>query len=82
MSSAPIGLVELSSSDCTVRVKRDANSNYMHQQLDAGDHQIDQVVPAASDEGSELVVDQLSRGGKNTLYRDILPVFVELLKCK
>ena len=82
VSSAPIGLVELSSSDCTVRVKRDANSNYMHQQLDAGDHQIDQVVPAASDEGSELVVDQLSRGGKNTLYRDILPVFVELLKCK
>jgi len=81
-ASAQIGLVELSSADCTVRVLRNAGSAYQHQQLDAGDHQIDRLMPAASDEACELVGDQLSRGGKNTLYRTMMPMFLELLSCK
>ncbi|BDS08601.1 hypothetical protein NT6N_36410 [Oceaniferula spumae] len=80
-SSAPIGLVELSSSDCSVRVRRDADSAYCNQQLDAGEHQLDRLIPAASDDPSELVADQLSRGGKNTLYRTMMPTFLELLSC-
>jgi len=80
-ASSPIGLVELSSADCSVRVLRDSGSAYLHQQLDAGDHQIDRLIPSASDDASELVVDQLARGGKNTLYRTMLPVFLDLLSC-
>ena len=80
-SAATIGLIELSSTDCSVRVSRDAGSTYMHQQLDVGEHKIDRLIPAPSDDASELVVDQLSRGGKNTLYRTILPVYLDLLKC-
>ncbi len=79
-SSATLGLVELSSADCVVRVSREVGSAYMHQQLEAGAHQIDRLVPAASDDASELVADQLSRGGKNTLYRTMLPVYLDLLK--
>ena len=82
LSSPPIGLIELSSPGCLVKVQREVNSSYIHQQLDTGEHQIDRLIPAASDEASELVVDQLSRGGKNTLYRSILPVFLEFLKCR
>lgn len=81
-SSAPIGLVEMSSSSCSVRVLRESGSAYLHQQLEAGEHQIDRLIPAASDDSAELVVDQLARGGKNTLYRTMLPVFLELLSCK
>ncbi|MBK1830557.1 glucose-6-phosphate dehydrogenase assembly protein OpcA [Verrucomicrobiaceae bacterium R5-34] len=81
-SSAQIGLVELSGADCTVRVLRNAGSSYQHQQLEAGDHQIDQLMPAASTDACELVADQLSRGGKNTLYRTMMPLFLDLLACQ
>lgn len=78
-SSAPVGIVEISSPDCTVRVSRDAGSAYLHQELHAGDHHITTHTPANKDASSELVMDQLSRGGKNTLYRAILPDFIDLL---
>lgn len=78
-AGAPIGLVELSGSACTVRVSREVDSPYLHQQLDAGQHQIDRCTPATSDDSADLVIDQLSRGGKNTLYRKIIPVFLNLI---
>lgn len=81
-TSAAVGLVELSSSDCVVKVFRESDSAYMHQQLEAGGHRIDRLIPSASDDAAELVGDQLARGGKNTLYRTILPVYLDLLKCR
>jgi len=79
-AGAPIGLIELSSSDCAVRVSREVDSPYLHQQLDAGQHQIDRCTPATSDDSADLVINQLSRGGKNTLYRKIIPVFLNLIE--
>jgi glucose-6-phosphate dehydrogenase assembly protein OpcA len=78
-AGAPIGLIELSGDACTVRVSREVDSPYLHQQLDAGQHQIDRCTPATSDDSADLVIDQLSRGGKNTLYRKIIPVFLNLI---
>ena len=78
-ASAPVGLVEISSPDCTVRVSREAGSAYIFQELHAGDHHISSHTPANKDEPAELLKDQLSRGGKNTLYRSMLPAFIELL---
>lgn len=78
-AGAPIGCVELSGPDCVVRVLREPGAASMHQQLEAGNHRIDRLIPSASDEASELVADQLARGGKNTLYRSILPLFYEFL---
>lgn len=78
-AGAPIGLIELSCAECTVRVSRDAGSPYLHQQLDAGIHQIDRCTPANQDDAAALVMDQLSRGGKNSLYRRMMPVFLDLL---
>lgn len=82
VSSAPVGLIELKSSDCSVRVERETGSSHIHQQLEAGDHRIDRLIPSGSDDACELVADQLSRGGKNTLYRTMLPGFLDLLKCR
>ncbi|MBT8037932.1 MAG: glucose-6-phosphate dehydrogenase assembly protein OpcA [Verrucomicrobiae bacterium] len=78
-AAPPIGLIEFSCADCTVRVSRDAGSPYLHQQLDAGDHQIDRCTPANEDDAAALVMNHLSRGGKNSLYRSMMPVFLQLL---
>ena len=78
-SSAPIGHVELASPSCAVSISRDKGSAYIHQKLDAGDHQINSHTPAGKDSPADLVMDQLSRGGKNTLYRTMLPEFVKLI---
>lgn len=78
-AGAPISLVELSSSDCLVSVSREVDAPYLHQQLEVGAHRIDRCMPANSDDAAELVMNQLSRGGKNTLYRSMMPTFLELL---
>ena len=77
--SAPIGLIEFESAECKVRVTREAGSPHLHQQLDAGVHQINRCTPANSDDSAELVMNQLSRGGKNSLYRKMMPVFLGFL---
>lgn len=79
-AGAPIGHVELSCAGCMVKVTREVDSPYLHQHLDAGNHQINHCTPAASDSSAELVMSQLSRGGKNTLYVKMMPVFLELLR--
>ncbi len=78
-SSAPVGALEVSSPECVVKVCREAGSGYLHQELQAGDYQLSTHTPANKDEPSELVIDQLSRGGKNTLYSTMLPAFIDLL---
>lgn len=78
-SSAPLALIEFQSPECEVRVTREAGSPYLHQELSAGIHQIDRCTPANSDDSAELVMNQLSKGGKNTLYREMMPAFFELL---
>lgn len=77
--SAPIGLVEMASPHCTVRVTREAGAAHLHQQLEAGEKRINRCTPANNDDPAELVMNQLSRGGKNTLYRSMMPTFLELL---
>lgn len=78
-NTAPISLVKLSAPECQVSVSREKGSPYLQQKLDAGNHQIDRCTPANSDDAAELVMNQLSRGGKNTLYRTMMPTFLELL---
>lgn len=78
--SAPIGMVEFKSEGCEVRVTREPGSPYIRQELNAGAHQIDRCAPANSDDTAELVMNQLSRGGNNSLYRAMLPDFLGLLR--
>ncbi|MFK7910756.1 MAG: glucose-6-phosphate dehydrogenase assembly protein OpcA [Akkermansiaceae bacterium] len=78
-TSAPIGCVEILSPNCTVKVSRDAGSPYLQQLLEVGCHRIERSTPAGGDTSAELFMDQLSRGGKNTLYRMMMPTFLGFL---
>jgi hypothetical protein len=47
--------------------------------LRVGDHITDTLAPAGADDSGALIGEQLARGGKNSLYRKVLPKFRELL---
>ncbi|MGJ8657203.1 MAG: glucose-6-phosphate dehydrogenase assembly protein OpcA [Akkermansiaceae bacterium] len=78
--SAAIGKIEIIADGVTMCVSREAGSKYLHHQLDCGKHSLDLHGPADSDSCPELVTDQLSRGGKNSLFKKVLPTFLSLLK--
>ncbi len=78
-SSAPIGLVEMTSPNCSVRVSRSAGSPHIHQRLSVNGHVIERCTPAGEDDVSELLIGQLSMGGKHSLYQMMLPMFLTFL---
>lgn len=77
--SAPLGLVELSSAKTTVRVSRETSSAYLLREIESGDYKASSLSPADPDASERLVACQLSRGGKNSLFLKIFPVFLKLL---
>lgn len=79
---APLGLVEISAPGCKVAVQRDPKAIYLQQRLECPGHLVSQSGPADADSDSGLVADQLSRGGKNSLFRKVLPAFLELLAAR
>jgi glucose-6-phosphate dehydrogenase assembly protein OpcA len=76
--SAPIGLVELSSASTVVRVSREKGSAHLLREIESGDYKVSSLSPADPEAPQDLVAQQLSRGGKNSLFIKILPVFLEL----
>ncbi|QTN32795.1 glucose-6-phosphate dehydrogenase assembly protein OpcA [Akkermansiaceae bacterium] len=78
-NSAPIGLVELSSGATTVRVSREKGSTHLLREINCGDYHVSSLSPADPEAPADLVAQQLARGGKNSLFLKILPVFLELL---
>ena len=78
-SSAPLGLVELSAGETTVRVSREKGSTHLLREIVSGAYHVSSLSPADPEEPADLVAQQLSRGGKNSLFLKVLPVFLELL---
>jgi glucose-6-phosphate dehydrogenase assembly protein OpcA len=78
-SSAPLGLVELGSGDTKVRISCDKGSAHLHREIESGDYKISALSPADPEPAADLVAEQLSRGGKNSLFLKILPLFLELV---
>jgi len=79
-SSAPLGSLVIAGGGIRLRVWRDPGNGHLFHQLEAGETRLDGVSPADSDEDVDLIGDQLARGGKNSLYRRMLPRFLELLR--
>jgi len=79
--SAPLGRIEVVSDSVTISVSGEAGAKYLHHQLVCSEskHEIDIHGPADSDVIADLLADQLSRGGKNSLFKRVLPTFMELL---
>lgn len=78
-SSAPLGLVELSSGTTTVRVSHEKGVAHVLREIESGDYRVSSLSPADPEAPADLVAQQLSRGGKNSLFLKVLPVFLELL---
>ncbi len=78
-ASAPIGCVHLRAGDVSVCVSREAGSTHVLRQLETPGHTVSSMSPADPDSSAHLVAQQLARGGKNSLYRKILPRFRSML---
>jgi len=76
---APVASVEIISPSVKLAVSRKPGGKTLHHQLISDGHSLDVHGIADSDKPAELVADQLSRGGKNSLFRRILPSFIELI---
>lgn len=77
---APISRLEISAPECLVSVWRDSEEDLLHQRLACPGHELCLRGPADPLASADLVADQLSRGGKNGLFRKTWPLFVELLR--
>jgi len=77
---APLALLSITAPECEVRVSREKGNAHLCQSICAGGHCVNFSGPADSDEPEGLVSSQLSRGGKNSLFLEILPQFMELLE--
>ena len=77
--SAPVGMMEFIAPGLELRVTRDTGSPYIRQELHAGEHRFERCTPSNSDDSAELVMNQLSRGGNNSLYCAMMPEFLSLL---
>jgi glucose-6-phosphate dehydrogenase assembly protein OpcA len=78
-ASAPLGLFELSSAKTTVRISREKGSAHLLREIEAGDYKVRSLSPADPIDSENLVAQQLSRGGKNSLFLKILPTFLKLI---
>jgi glucose-6-phosphate dehydrogenase assembly protein OpcA len=77
---APIAELLIAAPDCSVRISREVGNHHLCQSICAHDHCLDFSGPADSDQPEGLVASQLSRGGKNSLFLQVLPQFLELLE--
>jgi len=77
--SAPLSLVELSAGKTIVRVSHEKDSVHLLREIESGDYHVTSLSPADPEPSPDLVAQQLSRGGKNSLFFKILPTFLELL---
>lgn len=65
--------------DFLAKVTRERETKHLCQHIESGTHLLHRKVPADLESPSDLVAEQLSRGGKNSLFLRVLPRFLELL---
>lgn len=78
-AAAPLSQLRISAGAMTLLVDREVGASHIHMRLSVGDHVTDTLAPAGCDDCSMLIGDQLARGGKNSLFLKILPLFRKLL---
>jgi glucose-6-phosphate dehydrogenase assembly protein OpcA len=78
-SSSPLGLLEIHSPEITIRISREAGASHLIREISSQGINRSAIAPCDPDDDASLVGDQLARGGKNSLYRKVLPRFLKLL---
>lgn len=79
-TSAPLGSLVIRGGGLEISIERAVKASHLHMRLSIGDHITESLAPAGCDDCSTLIGEQLARGGKNSLYRKILPMFLSLLE--
>ena len=79
-TSAALGLVRLSGGRVTVSVLREMGAPHLMRRIEAPGHFVEAPGPVDPDDCAGLIGEQLARGGKNSLFRKVLPRFRELLE--
>jgi hypothetical protein len=77
---APISELEISAPKLKAKISREAGNSHLCQSIRAEGHSVNFSGPADYDDSAGLVASQLSRGGKNSLFLNVLPQFMELLE--
>ncbi len=77
--SMPISKFEVISDSVEICISRNKGDDLLHHLLKCSKHTLDTHGQADSIDGAELVTNQLSRGGKNSLYKRIFPKFLDLV---
>ena len=77
--SPALGRLSISAGEVKVQVTRNANARLLLRELEAPGHHVEDLAPSDHEDSVALIGDQLSRGGKNSLFNKILPQFLELL---
>jgi hypothetical protein len=77
-AAAPLACIRLEHPLGRVEVNRAAGNSHLQAQIHDGSSLPPLVLPADPDATGDLVTTLLSRGGKNSLYTSILPVFLEM----
>lgn len=78
-----LGAIAIDAGDVRVRVACKSGCSHFHGQVTApGGHEVKTVSPADPLTCQDLVAEQLSRGGRNSLYQKVLPLFLTLLTSK
>ncbi len=78
-SSAALGLLRIRAGVVSVEVRRETECCRLERRVEAPGHVTESHAPADPDSAAALVGEQLSRGGKNSLFRKMLPRFQQLL---
>lgn len=74
-----ISSVKLSGGEVAVEVVRSSDLQHLELALLSPNHEVRQVAPADPEPQVSLVAEQLSRGGKNSLFRKTWPMFFAML---
>jgi hypothetical protein len=79
-SSSDISLLRLTAGDVVVEITREPGSNYVARSIESPGYTAHSPGPADPEDSVKLLGEQLSRGGKNSLFAKVLPRFRELLE--
>ena len=79
-SAPPLARLELQAGDARVWISHEAGSPHLERSLEAPGYRVCSLAPADPDSAADLLTLQLARGGKNTLFRKILPRYRAMLE--
>ncbi|MEM9080097.1 MAG: glucose-6-phosphate dehydrogenase assembly protein OpcA [Verrucomicrobiota bacterium] len=77
---AALGRLLITDGETRVEVSQKAGAGNLEMSLVASGHELKRVAPADPPRNRDLVGEQLSRGGKNSLFRKVWPVFFAMLE--